>query len=170
MIPIPTSIKATLKNMGKWMTRIQKYYDNNKTKHNTILLWGTAGAKLESSWNHGNTVHLMNISITFTFDRCGYSWSVVTPVKYKLDEKDSSQNAATWKLYLTETDLTNGALFTPTPGHGPDWCIPVKSSYPGYFQEPHGFSMGLPEISRANLQVCGDDQDLCDIYHQVTMS
>ena len=28
------------------------------------------------------------------------------------------------------------------------------SSYPGYFLEPHCFSMGLPEISRVTWQVC----------------
>ena len=31
------------------------------------------------------------------------------------------------------------------------------SSYPGYFREPHWFSVGLPEISRVTWQLCNTD-------------
>ena len=45
----------------------------------------------------------------------------------------------------------------------PTWKCWIHScqGYPGYFQEPHWISMGLPEISRVTWQVCGSKSNRC---------
>ena len=60
------------------MTRVQKYYDNNKTKHNTILLWDTAGAKLAPGWGL-----LSQIPLFHYFPNFSESWKHCLPNEYQ---------------------------------------------------------------------------------------
>ena len=88
------------------------------------------------SWHHKKS--LFSVSMVLYTVQQGEGWST------------------DWTLFSRQTphNLTSGPSYRVSVVFWEKiYHVTYLSSYPGYFQEPHWFSMGLPEISRATWQV-----------------